>query len=105
MVYLNLQQLFYCKCKQTIEISNLNYHLLNECKHKKDYRLCTRCKEPIYTSEYDLHIAEKLCIPAKNVNVANRCPLCHTDTTPPGKVGWDVHLIQNQCPNNPRTNS
>ena len=38
-----------------------------------------------------MHVAEKMCIPAKNPNVANRCPLCHTDNTPPGKVGWDVH--------------
>jgi hypothetical protein len=46
-----------------------------------------------------------MCIPAKNPNIANRCPLCHTDHTPPGKVGWEVHLLQNTCPNNPRTNS
>jgi centrosomal protein CEP104 len=56
-------------------------------------------------NEYDQHIAEKMCIPAKNPNIANRCPLCHTDHTPPGKIGWEVHLLQNTCPNNPRSNT
>ena len=44
-----------------------------------------------------------MCVPAKNPNAANRCPLCHMDHTPAGKIGWEVHLLQNTCPNNPRT--
>ena len=54
--------------------------------------------------DYDNHVAEKACIQFKSPNVANRCPLCHTDVTPAGKVGWEVHLLQNTCPNNPRSN-
>lgn len=92
------------KCKQTIEISNLNYHYLNECQAKKEFRTCTRCKEPVHTKGYDQHVAEKMCIPAKNPNIASRCPLCHTDITPAGKIGWEVHLLQSTCANNPRTN-
>ena len=30
------------KCGQIIEISNLNHHFLNECQHKKQFKLCPR---------------------------------------------------------------
>jgi centrosomal protein CEP104 len=93
------------KCKQIVEVSALNFHHQNECEYKKDFRQCPRCKEIYLTGEYNQHVAEKMCMPAKNANIANRCPLCHTDNTPAGKVGWEVHLIHNTCPNNPRTNS
>ncbi len=56
-------------------------------------------------SNYDQHVQEKICNPAKNPTLANRCPLCHTDITPAGKVGWDKHLLQIGCMYNPRTNS
>ena len=69
------------------------------------FRSCPRCKEPIYKTDYDRHIAEKMCIPWKAENVANRCPLCHIDITPPGHLGWKLHLQTNGCPNNPRTNN
>jgi len=45
-----------------------------------------------------------MCVPAKNPLSYIRCPLCHLDYIPGGKVGWGVHLQQNGCPNNPRTN-
>jgi centrosomal protein CEP104 len=86
-----------------VEISGLNYHFQSECKFAKEFKVCQRCKEPYHQNEYNNHVAEKHCIPAKNPNVANRCPLCHTDHTPAGKVGWETHLLQNTCPNNPRS--
>ncbi len=56
-------------------------------------------------SNYEQHVQEKICNPAKSPTLANRCPLCHTDITPAGKVGWDKHLLQIGCMYNPRTNS
>ena len=91
-------------CKKVYVISELNYHLKNECNNKDLFRECPRCKEPVLKRDYDLHTSEKLCIPAKNKEVANRCPLCHLDVTPSGKVGWEKHFLSDGCPNNPRTN-
>jgi len=85
-------------------LSELNFHLLNECSNKDKYKACPRCKEPILKQDYDNHAAEKFCIPFKNQSIANRCPLCHTDITPGGKIGWEKHYLNDTCPNNPRTN-
>ena len=93
------------KCKQIVEISNLNHHFLNECAQKKQFKQCPRCKEAVLIKDYEAHIADKSCNPFKSSNVCNRCPLCHNDITPNGKVGWEIHLLEQMCPNNPRTNS
>ena len=93
------------KCKQIVEISNLNQHFLNECAQKKQFKQCSRCKEAVLIKDYDKHVADKSCNPYKSSNVCNRCPLCHTDITPAGKAGWEIHLLEQMCPNNPRTNS
>jgi len=93
------------KCNQIIEISQLNHHYVNECKFKKDFKVCPRCKEPVLLKDFDAHVKDKSCNQFQSSNVCNRCPLCHTDIVPAGKVGWEVHLIQQTCPNNPRTNS
>ena len=93
------------KCGQIIEISNLNHHFLNECQHKKQFKQCPRCKEAVLIKDYDAHVADKSCNPFKSSNVCNRCPLCHNDITPAGKVGWEIHLLEQTCPNNPRSNS
>jgi hypothetical protein len=69
---------------------------------KKNFRVCSRCKEPIVVNLYDKHVSEKSCLPAKNQNVAQRCLLCHRDVEPPGKKGWEIHLLEEGCPNNPR---
>ena len=75
---------------------------MNECNSKKDFKICTRCKEPITSNLYEKHVNDKSCIPGKNPNIANRCPLCHKDITPSGEEGWNIHLLQEGCPNNPR---
>ena len=93
------------KCKQIVEISSLNQHFLNECSQKKQFKQCPRCKEAVLIKDYESHIADKSCNPFKSSNVSNRCPLCHNDITPSGKVGWEIHLLEQMCPNNPRTNS
>ena len=93
------------KCGQIIEIPYLNHHFLNECQYKKQFKQCPRCKEAVLIKDYDQHIADKSCNAFKSSNVCNRCPLCHNDITPAGKVGWEIHLLEQMCPNNPRTNS
>lgn len=75
-----------------------------DCDNKELFRNCPRCKEAVLTKDYDLHIAEKSCLAFKNPTVANRCPLCHLDIKPSGKLGWEKHLLSDGCPNNPRTN-
>jgi hypothetical protein len=54
-------------------------------------------------SEYNIHKADAQCIPFKPLSLASRCPLCHQDITPPGQNGWSIHLLQQTCPNNPRS--
>ena len=93
------------KCKQIVEISNLNHHFLEECAQKKQFKQCARCKEAVLLKDYEAHVADKSCNPFKSSNVCNRCPLCHNDITPAQKVGWEIHLLEQMCPNNPRTNS
>ena len=93
------------KCKQIVEISNLNHHFLNECAQKKQFKQCPRCKEAVLIKDYEAHVADKSCNTFKSSNTCNRCPLCHNDITPAGKVGWEIHLLEQMCPNNPRTNS
>ena len=93
------------KCKQIVEISNLNNHFLNECSHKKQFKECPRCKEAVLLKDYEAHVADKSCNQYKSSNVCNRCPLCHNDITPSGKEGWKIHLLEQMCPNNPRTNN
>jgi centrosomal protein CEP104 len=93
------------KCKQIVEISTLNNHFLYECAQKKQFKQCPRCKEAVLVKDYEAHVADKSCNPFKSSNTCNRCPLCHNDITPAGKVGWEIHLLDQMCPNNPRTNN
>ena len=93
------------KCKQIVEISTLNHHYLNECAQKKQFKQCPRCKEAVLLKDYEAHVADKSCNQFKSPTTCNRCPLCHNDVTPSGKVGWEIHLLEQMCPNNPRTSS
>ena len=93
------------KCNQIVEISGLNYHYVHECAQKKQFKECPRCKEPVLIKDYESHVSDNSCNQFKSPNVANRCPLCHNDIVPAGKVGWEVHLLQQTCPNNPRTSA
>ena len=88
-------------CKQVIEISSLNEHLLRECDRAQQFKQCPRCKESVHTSDYEGHVGSKGCQIAKPAKAANRCPLCHKDIEP-GEKGWKKHLMDNQCENNPR---
>ncbi|MCQ2818668.1 MAG: hypothetical protein MJ252_15485 [archaeon] len=89
------------KCDCNIEIKKLIHHRLAECKFKEDFVECKRCKEAIPKNEYDSHVKENNCNPAKNINIRNRCPLCHKDI-PVGDKGFYTHLVKEGCENQKR---
>jgi centrosomal protein CEP104 len=89
------------KCKINLEVKNYNNHLLNECENKSEFKLCKRCKEAIDNKEYDQHVKENKCVPAKNPNSSGRCPLCHKDI-PPQEKGFVKHLTKDTCPKHVR---
>ncbi|GMF40249.1 unnamed protein product [Phytophthora fragariaefolia] len=92
-----------CKlCGQVIEISTLNEHLLTECEMQQNHRECPRCGEAITVKFFERHVSLNDCPPRAPLNRANRCPLCHDDIAP-GKKGWRRHLLEEGCPNNPRS--
>ena len=89
------------KCKKNIEIRLFNNHILIECQYKSEFKVCKRCKEGIDLKEYEIHIKENSCNPAKNINSCNRCPLCHKDV-PPLDKGFVQHLVNDTCPSHTR---
>ncbi|XP_023244502.1 centrosomal protein of 104 kDa-like [Centruroides sculpturatus] len=85
-----------CKnCKQVVEISGLNEHLLVECESKNLYDKCSRCQEPIQKKNADSHRIK--C--SGKVGVT-RCPLC-SQTLSGTEEAWKFHLIKS-CASNPR---
>lgn len=91
-----------CKmCGQVIEVACLNEHLLGECELRKNHKACPQCGEAITARFFDKHVAARDCLPRPHPKQANRCPLCHDDV-PPGKRGWRRHLLEDECPQNPR---
>ncbi|XP_074654970.1 centrosomal protein of 104 kDa-like [Tubulanus polymorphus] len=87
-------------CKQVVEIAGLTEHLLEECNAKDNYVKCPRCTEAIPKPEYEQHVKEELCVPAKKNE--QHCPLCHNNI-PPGEEGWKEHLMGSYgCKQNPR---
>ena len=84
------------RCSINIEVKRLTNHCLYDCKFKKDFMLCKRCKEAIPIKLYDKHQKENRCNPAKNMNSNNRCPLCHEDI-PPYDKGFFTHLCVDFC--------
>ena len=82
------------KCKIFVEVKNLNYHKLYDCKYKNEYKLCIRCNEAIYIKSYKIHVDNKKCNPYK-ANL-NRCPLCHKDI-PSSNKGFYQHLMKDGC--------
>lgn len=89
-------------CEQVIEIACLNDHLLSECSMNGMNKECPRCGEAINEQYIEEHIARADCpikLPKKE---ANRCPLCHEDIAPRAS-GWRAHLLDHECPRNPRS--
>ncbi|KAJ3070955.1 hypothetical protein HDU98_006027 [Podochytrium sp. JEL0797] len=43
-------------CHLIVEIPTLTTHMVDECDNKKLVKLCSRCKETVLTSEFQLHL-------------------------------------------------
>ncbi len=87
------------KCNKNALIKHYSNHIMEECEKKGEFKQCKRCKEAIDTLQYDNHVKDNKCNPAKNINASNRCPLCHSDI-PSGDRGWYSHLVRDLCPKN-----
>lgn len=88
------------QCKQIIEISTLQEHLVSECEFRSKFRQCPRCRDAVPTTEFDAHTSARTCKvvpPGKTV-----CPLCRADVGN-DEEAWLVHFVDDGCPANPRT--
>ncbi|XP_036389975.1 centrosomal protein of 104 kDa [Megalops cyprinoides] len=89
-------------CRQVVEISSLNEHLLVECDSKDVFAKCPRCAEAVPREELAEHVRSPACNPHASDNVSNHCPLCH-ENFPPGEEAWKSHLMgRDGCKQNPR---
>lgn len=85
-------------CKQVIEVSYYNSHLLNECDCRNNYVKCDNCKQPVIEKFFDQHSREKNCV--KPVEGLTNCPLCHNLIN---QNKWREHLMgDDPCTNNTR---
>ncbi|XP_015591563.1 centrosomal protein of 104 kDa isoform X2 [Cephus cinctus] len=85
-------------CKQVVEISYLNLHLLNECDMRSNYVKCDTCKQAMHERTFKEHAKDEKC--TKPIEGYERCPLCHTHVN---QNKWREHLMgEHPCTNNPR---
>ncbi|XP_034174442.1 centrosomal protein of 104 kDa isoform X2 [Osmia lignaria lignaria] len=85
-------------CKQVVEISYLNLHLLNECDMRSNYVKCDTCRLAINEHSYEEHRKDNKC--TKPIDGYDRCPLCSTLVN---QNKWKEHLMgEHPCTNNPR---
>ncbi|XP_033642049.1 centrosomal protein of 104 kDa-like [Asterias rubens] len=92
-------------CKQVVEISALNNHLLMECEGRAKFGKCPRCTETHEKSEIDRYVSEKICHPPKAG--MSKCPLCHNSIAAEDDKdeNWRKHLMEtgkDACLKNPR---
>ncbi|XP_015118491.1 centrosomal protein of 104 kDa isoform X2 [Diachasma alloeum] len=85
-------------CKQVVEVSYLNAHLLSECDRRNNYVKCDTCKLAVLEKCFEEHSKNDKC--TKPIEGYDRCPLCHTLVN---QNKWREHLMgENPCTNNPR---
>ncbi|CAD1475959.1 unnamed protein product, partial [Heterotrigona itama] len=88
-------------CKQVVEISYLNLHLLNECDMRSNYVKCDICKQAIHENSFEEHRKDSKC--TKPIEGYDRCPLCSVLVN---QNKWREHLMgDHPCTNNPRNKS
>ncbi|XP_051160531.1 centrosomal protein of 104 kDa [Leptopilina boulardi] len=85
-------------CKQVVEISHLNSHLLYECDLRNNYVKCETCKQAVNEKLFEEHTKDEKC--TKPMDGYGKCPLCR------GLVNqnkWKDHLMgDHPCSSNPR---
>ncbi|XP_043267514.1 centrosomal protein of 104 kDa isoform X2 [Venturia canescens] len=85
-------------CKQVVEISYLNLHLLNECDLRNNYVKCDVCKQAVLEKIFAEHSKDEKC--TKPIEGYERCPLCRALVN---QNKWREHLMgDHPCANNPR---
>ena len=98
--YKDCPMLMQCdNCKQIIEISNLNNHLLNECDFKEKYIKCNRCKLVVEKESLSEHQVSDNCFDV-NEDKEKLCPLCHLNIMT--EDIWKIHFLENGCQGNIR---
>ena len=98
--YKDCPMLMQCdNCKQIIEISNLNNHLLNECDFKENYIKCNRCKQVVEKNSLNDHQVSDNCFDI-NEDKEKLCPLCHLNIMT--EDIWKIHFLENGCQGNIR---
>ena len=90
--------LMHCpECGFILEIANLNYHLLSECREKIQYQECDNCKEAIKTEKFDMHDQNE-CIRAEPGAI--KCVKCHDNVKPGTIKAWKQHILGKKCKKN-----
>ena len=98
--YKDCPMLMQCtNCKQIIEISNLNNHLLNECDFKDKYIKCNKCKQVVEKETINEHQSSENCFDV-NEDKEKLCPLCHLNIIMDDI--WKIHFLENGCQHNIR---
>ena len=98
--YKDCPMLMQCNnCKQIIEISNLNNHLLNECDFKDKYIKCNKCKQVVEKDSINEHQNSENCFDV-NEDKEKLCPLCHLNIILDDI--WKIHFLENGCQHNIR---
>ena len=101
--YKDCPMLMQCtNCKQIIEISNLNNHLLNECDFKDKYIKCNKCKQVVEKESINEHQISENCFDV-NEDKEKLCPLCHLNIIMDDI--WKTHFLENGCQQNIRANT
>ena len=83
------------KCNMNLEVKNINFHKVNECKFKNEFKECRTCHEILTTKEFGEHLKNKC---GKKEGYV-KCPLCHGDIIDNNK-GFFQHLVKDGCPGN-----
>ena len=101
--YKDCPMLMQCNnCKQIIEISNLNNHLLNECDFKDKFLKCNKCKQVVEKDSINDHQNSENCFDV-NEDKEKLCPLCHLNIIMDDI--WKLHFLENGCQNNIRAST
>ena len=83
------------KCNMNLEVRNLNFHKINECKFKNEFKECRTCHETLTIKDFNEHLKNKC---GKKEGYV-KCPLCHGDVIDNNKAFFQ-HLVKDGCPAN-----
>jgi len=86
-------------CTQIIEVSSYNFHKLEQCEKKADFKQCSRCNEAVEVDFFEQHTQELKCLRSNKEFL--RCALCHKDIDKfegaSEDLAWRKHLGYKEC--------